>query len=59
MTESAHLYVWDPASDKWCVNDVLPSEEVAREKGRLLWRAGAAGIRVDVTRTVVETKRSQ
>lgn len=54
---SAYLYTWDPGSQKWCINDVMQSEEAAREKGRLLWKGGAAGIRIDVIRTVVESLR--
>ena len=54
---TAYLYVWDPVSRQWCFNDLLPTEEAAREKGRLLWRAGAQGIKIDVLMTVVENKR--
>ena len=54
---SAYLYTWDPQSRQWCFNDILGTEEQAKEKGRLLWRAGAAGIKIDVVKTVVENIR--
>lgn len=54
---TAYLYIWDPEARQWCFNDILPTEEAARIKGRLLWREGAAGIKVDVLKTVIEEKR--
>lgn len=54
---TAYLYVYDPVSRQWCFNDLLPTEEAARDKGRLLWRSGAHGIKIDVIKTVVENIR--
>lgn len=54
---TAWLYTFDKKSGQWCFNDLLPTEEAAREKGRLLWRAGAQGIKIDVIKTVVENVR--
>lgn len=54
---AAYLYVYDPVSRQWCFNDLLPTEEAARDKGRLLWRSGAHGIKIDVIKTVVENIR--
>lgn len=55
---TAFLYTWDPGSRRWCFNDILNTEDEARAKGRELWRQGVAGIKIDVTKTVVETLRS-
>lgn len=54
---TAYLYTWDPRARKWCVRDVLDTEAQARAEARLLWKAGAHGIRIDVTQTVVEELR--
>jgi len=54
---SACLFVWDAGSKQWALRDIENTEAEAREKGRLLWRQGAAGIRIDVQKTVVEEIR--
>lgn len=54
---TAYLYIWDPRARKWCVRGVFDTEAQARAEARLLWKAGAAGIKIDVTQTVVEELR--
>lgn len=56
---TAYLYTWDPGERKWLFRGLLPTENAAREKGRLLWAAGAHGVKIDVIQTVVEEKRTQ
>lgn len=55
---TAYVYTWDVMAQKWALNDVLDTEGAAKEKGRALWRAGAAGVKIDAIRTVVEEKRT-
>lgn len=55
----AFLYTWDRTAQQWAVRDVCKSEDEARERGRALWKAGVAGVRIDAVITVVEEKRTQ
>lgn len=55
---TAYLYTWDVEARQWCFNDILPTEEAAKTKGRLLWKSGVSGIKIDVLQTVVEQKRN-
>ncbi len=57
-SELCYVYTWHPGSGNWQFRDVVNGEEAAKEYGRLLWRAGAAGIKIDVTKTIVETTKS-
>jgi len=54
---SAYLYVWSKRDLKWCLFDILTTEQQAIDKGRLLWKSGATGIKIDVIQTVVEKRR--
>lgn len=54
----AYLYTWHRDAQKWEFRAIHKSEADAREEGRLLWKAGAAGIKIDVLQTVVCEKRT-
>lgn len=53
----AYLYTWSPVDGKWVFNDICDTVDLAKEKGRKLWREGAAGIKIDELVTKVETVR--
>jgi len=56
---SAYIYTWDPVFKKWCFSKTEPTEDAAKIHARILWKNGAAGIKIDVVTTVVEEKRPQ
>jgi len=53
----AYIYVWSEKHQCWCFNDIASNEDQAKEKGRLLWKSGVAGVRIDITKTVVDQRR--
>lgn len=55
---TAFLYIWSPGSRQWCARGVFDTEGQARVEARLLWKAGAHGVKIDVIKTVVEELRS-
>lgn len=52
-----YVYTWCPVNQRWLLAGCRDTEDVAKEFGRELWRGGAAGIRIDALRTIVENLR--
>lgn len=56
---------WDTGFRAWVLFDFADDEELAKRKGRVAWRRGAAGIKIDhyppgpvrLKRTIVESMR--
>lgn len=52
-----YVYTWDTDAQQWLFVDCRESEEEAKILGRILWRAGAKGVKIDALVTVVCNKR--